>query len=136
MTNDPVDLNVFFAQMRSQLRGAVLEITQMAQDSTEPNAQALAATLQDTLALDAFDGYVFEILKAYGCSAMSVPADEQESRTVLRQALAAYPSFAWAQQAYREGVNLDEINEALADDRPAKDQALARLRRWLDLEAV
>jgi len=118
-------------QFADSVKGATDKIISLAQEDQSPEAQEFVAVATMSSHREDIEAYVFEILKAFGCCAQMIAADDDHSRKQMASLELKHPSLRWVKNAYKEGVALEDVNEDLANNK--QDQLLAheRFDQWL-----
>lgn len=128
MNTPSADILQQFTQSVGQ---ATDEVIELAQEDHTPLANAFATFAVHPGNREIVEGYVFELLKAFGCCALQISADDEHSRQELARLELAHPPLVWVKDSYRQGVPLGEINPELAADKQVLVLATERLEQWL-----
>ncbi len=75
--------------------------------------------------------YIFELLKAFGCSSHLIDTDVEKSKENMDKISSAYPQFLWAKNFYWKNVSLDELNPYLSENKDNYVMAKEKLDAWL-----
>lgn len=118
-------------QFTQSVGQATDEVIELAQEDSSPAARAFAAFAVQGQNRETVEGYVFELLKAFGCCALQISADDEHSHHEIARLELAHPSLVWVKDSYRQGVPLGDINPELSDDKQALVLANERLQQWL-----
>lgn len=119
-------------QFTESVNGATDEIIELAQEDSSLEALEFTQLAQNSAHRDSIESYVFELLKAFGCCAQGIAADDDHSRKQLLGLELQYPQLLWVKNAYKEGVTLEDVNEDLEKDKQAQLFAHERLEQWLN----
>lgn len=130
MSNDLTPQDIL-QQFSDSVYGATNEIIELASEDHGPEAQEFAEFANGDMHRDAIESYVFELLKAFGCCAQGIAADDEHSRKHLLGLELQHPQLIWVKNAYKDGVTLEDVNEDLGNDKQAQLLAHERLDQWL-----
>lgn len=118
-------------QFTESVNGATDEIIELAHEDSSLEALEFSQLAETPANRDAIETYVFELLKAFGCCAQGIPADDDHSRKQLLGLELQHPQLLWVKNAYKDGVTLEDVNEDLEKDKQAQLFAHERLEQWL-----
>lgn len=131
MSNNDLTPQDILQQFTESVQGATDEIIELASEDASFEAQEFVQIAVHPEHRDAIESYVFELLKAFGCSAQGIAADDEHSRKQLLGLELQFPQLLWVKNAYKDGVTLEDVNEDLANDKQAQLLAHERLDQWL-----
>ncbi len=131
MSNDDLTPQDILQQFTESVHGATDEIIELASEDPSPEAQEFVQVASLPEHRESIESYVFELLKAFGCCAQGITADDEHSRKHLLGLELLLPQLLWVKNAYKDGVALIDVNEDLVSDKQAQVLAQERLDQWL-----